>query len=246
MRTALVTLFDDKFIKGYVAFIKSLLHTNPWFAAERPDFVVLDNGISAENKQLMLSLYDNIKFERIQHENYKQIDMSKTAESLRATYYTFELFRLTDYDRLVFVDMDTVVLGDISLLWGCQAGIGGVTGYNARLDEMRADINSGVFVVNKQYINDATYRGLIDISRHGFSMPDQKAINGYFRGKMQFLPKIYNVEKRMLHTKKHTEVLNDIRILHFVASKPWQLDKPNREEETFGAFEKIWWSWYNK
>jgi lipopolysaccharide biosynthesis glycosyltransferase len=62
---------------------------------------------------------------------------------------------------------------------------------------------------------------------------------------MQYFDKRYNVEKRMLYSKNYKKIYDEKIILHFVASKPWDKIKENKNEETFGKAEDIWWKYYN-
>lgn len=241
-KTALVTLIDNDFVIGFVGFIKSFLYFNKWFGL---DIVVLDAGVSSENKHYMRSFYPKIIFERIDKKAYSDVRMDKTDPKLRKTYYTLDAFRLIQYERVVFMDMDIIIQGDIKELFECKYDFAACKSYNAKLDLMNETINSGVFVINSKYLDVGVYRDLIKIARRGFSMPDQKTINIYFKDKMKFLPKKYNVEKRMLHTEKHKDVLEDAVCLHYVATKPWQPNKPNEEEKKFQQLENLWWKWYN-
>ena len=240
-KTALVTLMDNDFVIGFVGFIKSFLHFNPWFVY---DIVVFDAGISRENKAYMKTFYPKIIFERIDKKAYSDIRMEKTDPKLRKTYYTLEVFRLIQYERIVFMDMDIIVQGDIRELFNCRDGFAACRAYNAKLDALIDPINSGVFVVNQKYLDVGVYRDLIRIARRGFSMPDQRTLNIYFRNKISYLPKKYNVEKRMLYTEKHAKILDEAVCIHYVASKPWQKIKPNDEEKRFKQLEDIWWRWY--
>jgi lipopolysaccharide biosynthesis glycosyltransferase len=239
MRQALFSLCDSAFLPGYIAFMKSFLHFNPWFDHE---FVVLDVGLGEQGREAMLKYYRNIRFLSPEKGNYKAVDMSRTADTLKKTYYTLDVFRLTEYDRITAIDMDVLVLGDIKAVFDCEAPLAMVRGYNAKLDELRRDFNSGVFTVNKPYIGDEHYRKLLDLARRGHSMPDQKVINSYFAGQIHELPKIYNVEKRMISTKAFKDVLDNARIIHFVASKPWQ----EQREPGFEALETLWQEWYER
>ncbi len=239
MKQALFTLCDSAFLPGYIAFMKSFLHFNPWFNLE---FVVMDVGLGADGRKLMLEFYQNIQFIEPMARNYKAVDMSRTADSLKATYYTLDVFALTDYDRITAVDMDVLVLGDVKAVFDCEAPLAMVRGYNAKLDILRNDFNSGVFTINKPFIGEEHYRRLLDIARRGHSMPDQKVINSAFAGQIHELPKIYNVEKRMISTVKYRDVLDQARILHFVASKPWH----DEREPGFETLEAAWWEWYRK
>lgn len=243
MEVALCTLMDDRFFIGFVGFWKSFIRFNPWF---KHDFVVLDNGISKENKIIMKSMCNSIIFRKVKKKNYSETNFSNTHERLKATYYTLDVFSLYEYERVVFVDMDITVLGDISELFKSEAPIRGCKAYNARLDELGEGINSGVFTINKKVINKETYTNLIRLSRRGQSMPDQKIINSYFRNKMEFFNKSYNVEKRMLHSVNYKDIFDNAKILHWIADKPWEDKKSNDIERSFIELEKVWWEYYNK
>jgi len=242
---ALVTLMDDNFMPGFRVFWKSFIAHNSWF---NYDFVIFDCGLSKENKQKLRDTYEKIIIKPIQRENYEKINFSRTAKKLRNTYYTFEIFTL-DYDRVVFMDMDILVLGDYSEVFNSDVDIAGCKGYGAKKDKLSRGINTGMFTVSKKYLNDETYRGIIKHTIPGFSMPDQHAINGYFSDTMKYFNKKYNVEKRMLHTKRYAKLKHPRFIvgLHFVAWKPWQ-DKtlaPNKENQ-YAPYEALWHAWSKK
>lgn len=239
MARTLFTLCDDKFFVGFQVFMKSFLHHNPWF---EDTVTVLDVGLSPSTIEEMKKIYGKIVFKIPKKGLYKKVDMSKTASSLQKTYYTLDCFYMTEYDRIIAMDMDLLVLGDLSEVFDCAKPFAAVRGYNAKLDILREDINSGVFVVNKPFIGEDHYRKMIEIAARGFSMPDQKVINIYLGKHVHHLPKIYNVEKRMITTKKFRVELEKARVIHYVASKPWDSIK----EPGFEELENKWWEWYHK
>lgn len=242
MRIALVTLLDDNFMIAWRGFWKSMIFHNPWFAW---DFVIINNGLSEENKNEIKETYRNTHFVKIDKKQYSDINMSRTHEKLRATYYTFEAFRLNSYDRIVFMDMDITVLGDIRELFSCKHGFAACRAYNVKEDDFSDRFNSGVFVVQREYLNDGVYRALIRSARRGYSMPDQRVLNNYFNDVKQWLPKKYNVEKRMMNTERHKKVWDEKVCLHWVANKPWHEEKDNDIERSFVELEKIWWKYYD-
>lgn len=245
MKIALCTIIDDNFLIGFKVFWKSFIHFNPWF---NHDFVVLDGGLSEKSKKEITDICDRVIFEEIQKDNYDIINMAKTHEKLRKTYYTFEVFRL-NYDRIVFMDMDILVLQDLSELFEYDGMISGCKAYAAGKDRLSRGLNTGVFVINKNKQRDNVYRDIINYSKDGFSMPDQHAINGFFSEDIEYFNKKYNVEKRMLHSKKYSAFKNpnNIACLHFVAWKPWQ-DKSTapKRERTYEQFERLWREWEKK
>lgn len=242
MKKALVTLLDDGFFIGLECFMKSLLKTNPWFDL---DFIILDNGLSQKIKTKILKIYKKTKFVPIQKQYYTSVKFGRTAKRLQATYYTFDLFIQTGYDRLVFIDMDTLVMGDIRELWDCEGDFVGCKAYDRRHDRLIDTINSGVFSVGKKHINSGMYKRLIAMSANGHSMPDQVVLNTMFKNDLTYFNKSYNVEKRMLGTKNFAHIMDKIRILHFVGAKPWENPKPSKSEEAYGPLEKLWEDCYN-
>ena len=242
MKIALVTLMDDGFMISYRGFWQSLIYHNPWFTW---DFVVLDNGLSEENKREIKRNHKNTFIKKIDKKAYCDVKFKKTHPKLQATYYTFDAFACGAYDRIVFMDMDITILGDIKDLFKCSYGFAACRAYNAKTDTLTDRFNSGVFVVQKEYLTNSVYRSLINISKRGFSMPDQRTLNSYFKDNVHWLPKKYNVEKRMMNTKNHTDIWDEKVCLHWVANKPWDKEKDNDIERSFVDLEKIWWKYYN-
>ena len=164
---------------------------------------------------------------------------------MQKTYFTLDIFTYTDYDRIVFLDVDMVIDGDVSELFACKEGISACRTYAFQDDRICDNMNAGVFVINIKKLGLNTYRELLRIVRRGFSMPEQRAMNIYFNGKISWLPKKYNVEKRMQHTEKHKHILEEAVIIHYVATKPHE-EKPNDLEASYEEIERIWWDYEKK
>jgi len=254
-KVALVSMMNNDFLMAYEAFMKSFLFNNSWFDL---DFIMIDLDLTKETKKICKSYYPKIQFSPPKKGNYNRVDFAKTPEVLKCTYYKLDTFSFDQYDRVVFIDMDTIVLGDINLLFLMKYPIAGCKGYNQTRDELRNDINTGVFVVNKPLINQEIYFALIKKARYGYSMPDQKAINLFFKPDQQFvlqyapnytgivhLDKRFNCEKRMLKSKKYKVLFNECKILHFISQKPWEKNKNKTiNNKGYESLEKMWWEWY--
>lgn len=238
--TALCTLLNSDFVIMYEVFMKSFLHYNKWFDL---DFVIIDIDLTQGDKDRIKAVYKKVIFKTPDYDKYRHCNFSKTHPKLQATYYKIDAFCLYDYRRVVFLDMDMVCMGNIKKLFTLNDGFYGCLGYSEPMDTMRHTINSGVFVITDMFLNPKTYNGLMRILQRGHSMPDQKTINNYFREKIQFLPKIYNVEKRMWFTKRFQDIKRDALIWHYVAEKPHE---KNKEETQFEEVEKFWWGWHDE
>lgn len=242
MKIALVTLLNELFVIGFKAMLESLLKNNPWFNLP---IVILDEDLKKETKLELIKRYKKIKFISVRKQSYNEVNFNATAKRLRDTYYKLDTFNIRGYDRLVFIDSDVVILRDIKKLFDCNAPIAAVKGYDFNRDILRRDINSGVFVVNKMYLNAETYTNLLKIAKAGHKMPDQTTINIYFKNKITFLHKTFNVEKRMLTSRVYRDVFLNASILHYVGEKPWN-KKVREMEKQYASVEKKWWEYYHE
>jgi len=233
---------------GYTVFIKSLLKNNPWF--DLP-IILIDIDLTEEDKKKCRKYYDNIEFRKPKKEEYKYVNWRKTQRHLWNTYYTLDIFSYTEYDRVVFIDLDVIVLKNIYYLFShnLKNNIGGVRAYVKAEDKLLNYINAGVIVVDMCKLPQFFYKNIVAYASQGFRFPEQDTINKYREGKIDFLPKIYNVEKRMLFSDTYPFDINDVAILHYVAIKPWQKARKKshlRDKEEFCALDKLWWEWYNE
>lgn len=246
-RVVFCTMMDTQFLDGYKVFFKSLLTFNPNF---NYPFLILDNGLDEEDKKIMEGIYSSISFLPIPKADY-HFPSQKTESRLRATYYKLEIFRIIvedpDIDRLIFVDMDILIKGSLQPLVEVDLQglpIGACQIYQKRSDSLLKDINSGVVVLDKDYLTMEDYENLVGMAKEGFELPDQDIINRYFIDKdlCHYLPKIYNVEKRMVTSKALQDIYQNAVCLHFVARKPWE--EPSKSERTFKPAYEEWYQYY--
>ncbi len=192
----------------------------------------------------MLEFYPYLIFRKPNYRNYLNINMKKTPEVLKCTFHKLETFSYDDFDRIVFIDLDTSVVKDIKDLFEVEAPFAGCYGYNLQADKLRHDMNSGVFIVNKPYLGNKPYKELLSIAQQGFSSPDQKTINHYFRKRITFINKKFNCEKRMCRSTNFKKEWNNRCVIHWVSEKPWQ-EKKQAINFGFEEVEEIWWKYYN-
>ena len=247
MKQALVTMIDDNFMIGFEGFYKSFIYHNKWFLQSQIDLIILDNGLSEESKNKILSYNNKAIFRTLKKEKYSAVRFDRTQENLQSTYYKLDIFGIYEYDRLTFIDSDVTVLGDIKKVFEYENIISACATYSPHNDRLNRSINSGVFTINKTAINKVVYHQLIKIATKGHTMPDQRTINIYFSGQMNFMDKEFNVEKRMwksVDKKKHWE---NKKILHWVANKPWMTPEEHRNDEEREFFEiyHYWQKYYD-
>ena len=245
MKIAMFTILSRDFIIGYKIFMKSFLYNNPWFDL---DLIILDIDLIEEHRTVCRNVYPNIIFRKPNYAVYRETNFSNTHPKLQNTFYFLDAFCQYDYDKIISVDVDMIVLGSLlPVFMDTGDGISGCKGYSRRKDRIVNQMNAGLFVIGKEFLNEKTYMDLIEISKAGFSMPEQKTMNIYFDGRIDWIPKVYNCEKRMINTRKYRKLLSGMVVLHFVGLKPWQNHSgctPN--EKGYEVYENMWWSWKNK
>lgn len=234
-------MIDDFFFPGFIAFIKSFKIYNPWFNLP---IVFIDVGLSEDNKKECRNYYDKIEFVEPKKKNYVNVNMDITSKILWNTYYKLDIFSMKEWDRIIFLDMDMLVLDNIKKVFECKQKIAGCLGYNLSNDKLRNDINTGLIVLNKPYIDDKIYKDIIHFCRNGFSMPDQRAIGGFFKDKIAHLPKEYNMEKRIYKSKKYN--WKEAKILHYISQKPWSKEPKDKINQNYTEVENLWWEYYNR
>ena len=167
-------------------------------------------------------------------------------------YYKLQIFALHGYDRVVYLDCDTVALDDVSALWDPQRfadrdlyGVRETTEMGSKAP-MVGKVNSGVLVVNGPLLSPVVHERMIDIARTGLSYDggDQGVLHRYLdehpHVRVGELDAAYNV---MVAWKTHgrwERIADRVRILHFVnAFKPWTAH--HARDPLFDAeFKRLW------
>jgi lipopolysaccharide biosynthesis glycosyltransferase len=170
----------------------------------------------------------------------------------REIYYKLEVFNPRGFDRIVYLDCDTVILDDISALWD-PGQLGGHALYAVRerpemgvTPDRFGKFNLGVMVVNRPLLDRAVHQALLGIAQRGFSDDgtDQGVIEQYLiqhpDATVGELDDSYNV---MVVARKYGDwerLKNRIKILHFVNhAKPWAPD--HVDDHHFDAeLKRIW------
>ena len=221
-------------------------------------FYILDNQISAQNKQKISSLSSKNPFEITwlawDKKLFENCDTKSTAWSL-AIFGRYLISELIKEDKVLYLDCDILVRGSLAKLWNENVDdyyLAGVRDYNAilrdnlatRFEGMdpRGYVNSGVLLINnKKWREEKLFHTLLDYSVKNASLlkcPDQDAINYICRKHKKFLPERYNATSYMWKPYLITEDFDAQKILaereHIVIRHfhPWKKNSfvPNRDE----------------
>ncbi|XP_059650259.1 putative UDP-glucuronate:xylan alpha-glucuronosyltransferase 4 [Cornus florida] len=194
---------SEAYVCGAIALAQSIIQTN-----STKDLVLLaDNSISAKSLQGLKAAGWKIK--RIQRIRSPQAKRDAYNEW---NYSKLQMWRLIEYDKLIFVDADLLVLRNMDefFIYPQLSAVGN--------DKFL--FNSGVMVVEP---SECTYQTL---------MKNRFAVDSYNGGDQGFLNEVFTwwhrLPSRLNHLKifsrvqdtKH-EVPKDVYAIHYLGLKPW-------------------------
>ncbi len=233
---------DDNYIPYLDVAISSLISNASKDYKYR--IIVLNTGLKSEN-------IEKIKKNEQEGFTIDFIDIGKHVEDIKSrfkdvyhfsvvTYYRLFIASLfPEYDKIVYLDCDLVVLGDVSELYNTDLGesiIGAAPEqFVQNTDEFRAYaekalgvdpdgyVNAGVLVISlDKFREHRIEERFIDlISSYDFDLldPDQAYINFLCSGKIHMLPNGWNKEPMELPCEGRKNIVH-----YALYKKPWQYD----------------------
>lgn len=253
MAQAYVSLVtNDDYGNGAIVLGKSLKNTK----TSKQLVLMVTQGVSQAKRSQLGEIWDKlVDITLIDSGDTENLVLLERPE-LGCTFSKIRAWKLTEFEKCVFLDADTLVLQNIDDLF--------------ERDELSAvpDVgwpdcfNSGVFVFKP---SDTTYAGLLDhAKRYGsFDGGDQGLLNEFFsnwntQDISHRLPFVYNTVSTAsyTYTPAFKRYGKDIKIVHFLgSSKPWHLyfDKESGKVIHLGGgilptdeiFSQMWWEIFN-
>ena len=238
-----VTVCNKNYLIGFEVMLKSLVDNNPRVVEENIPFLIISNDINPEDLTTSRKIYNNIHIKRFDSEKYSEIEKLKQIQMAFGDYTKYEIFSIEGENKIIFLDSDTIILGNIDYLIDFKESFGCVR-------ELFIDqYNTGVMVIGNEYLNPKITEDLINLTNvYGITEHlDQDIINNYFIDVITPIPLEYNYLK--IYSKQifqNTGLPNYIKIIHYVVKKPWQ-QKPLvfLEEGTLWT-ERYWFEYYSK
>jgi lipopolysaccharide biosynthesis glycosyltransferase len=238
-----VTVCNKEYLIGFEVMLKSLIDNNPRVINDNLPFVIITNDLNPEDLVTSRKIYNNIHIKRYDESKYSQIEELKKQQMAFGDYTKYEIFSLTEFKKIIFLDSDTIILGNIDYLIDFKESFGCVR-------ELFIDqYNTGVMVIGNEYLNPKITEDLINLTNvYGITEHlDQDIINNYFIDVITPIPLEYNYLK--IYSKQifqNTGLPDYVKIIHYVVKKPWQ-QKPLvfLEEGTLWT-ERYWFEYYSK
>ena len=247
---------DNNFVKYTFVSIKSLIENSS--EEYNYNIYILNSNICEETKKFAKEFIRdnvNIKFVNVE-EQIKSIKKNMPIRDYYSltTYYRFLIAELfPQYNKAIYIDSDTIVLGDISELFNKNLMDNYVGACNEQV-MIQTDVfgecvekvlgiershyfNAGVLLLNTKMLRTKKIleRFIKILDLYTFSVTqDQDYLNVLCKGKVLFLDQSWNTEVYGNIVVKEA----DIKILHYImTSKPWHY-KGCRLKEYFWEYAK--------
>ena len=131
------------------------------------------------------------------------------------------VWRLTRYERVVFLDADTLVIKNIDRLFGYPEFSAAPNLYETLADMHR--LNSGVFVAAPSTDTYAAMLDRLDEADVFWRRTDQTFFESYFQD-WHGLPYTYNALQYVYFNLPQMWRWSSIKVVHYQYEKPWQED----------------------
>ena len=250
MRKSIVLAADNAYLIPLETTIKSVLYHN-----RDVDFYILNSDIAPEwfkllgrKMEVVNSTIHNVHLNKELFEDYK------TGPHLNyASYFRFFATEVVDSDRVLYLDSDIIVTGDLNSLFKIDfkghyiGAVDDVYAYEGR----KSGFNSGVLLMDvAKWKEHSIVNSLLELAaekNQAVHLGDQSILNIYFEDNWLALDKTYNymagVDIYRLDQKCERLDDNPPVIVHFAShDKPWNTYSISRLRELWWAYRDLDWS----
>jgi len=248
LNIALCTICNNEFIDGLMVMLSSFLRNNVWFKGKIIVYYHNEySPISISNMNRAKSIYEDIDFKPVNVSQYQKLinkflKMKKAQSRLIPSLFTFEVFEDIKYfDKILYLDSDMLVLNDISEIFKLNHDIVVTPDAGEYIKREYSTFNGG-FLLLSHSISDKEYKKkLIDHAEtmKDMVLADQTIMNSFFPGGIPMLGIEYNCLKRCFPDNKFNQFNSNIKIIHYVGSKPWDSSKSDFESR-YKKIEDLW------
>lgn len=243
------TVTDNNYFPGACVLLYSLLKQIPNFLSYDVKVICSDTiaPLRDEYKAYLKKIVPNILFENVMEVEYT--NATTKVPDHKPAFLTLNLFKQYEWDKVVFMDADTLCYRDFSELLKMSRGFMGAVHplhdreaidtslpkdavtWN-RFSGSRDEINTGFLIVDRKYLNEFVYKQLLSsIPQNTTFLADQPIINRYFGHRLHIplykLPKTYNFNYG--GNELFFRYSSDIKVIHFCGQgddrrMPWEPD----------------------
>ena len=237
-------LSDDSYIFGIILLQKSLKDVDSKYPLE----VLVTSNVSKPILHILRQL--NIKhriIDPIRVDRFIEYNSKINAVFAKNWYLTLsklEIFKLVEYNKIVFLDTDIMLLKNIDHLFECEHMTAALDGEYFNIWPNNPHFNAGCLVIEP---NKEEYDKIIDFTmkfdtskaQQNGCIADQEILNEYFSDWVEkenlHLNKYYNIFAPYVEEEYLEDVRENAYFIHFIGRKPWRaFNKPSHE--TYSEF----------
>lgn len=250
VNSAFVTLLlGDAYLPGVIALANSLER-----AKSRYPLIVMfrknrQDIRSLKNNNIILCPMDSIPFSEAFCQKHSRSYQHKHSPFTKGrkpcfhqpldNFYKLCLWTLTDYDSLVFLDADLVVIRNIDKLMEYPEGCAAPNLYET-LDDFNR-MNSGVFTARPSLKTFDWMIAALDKPGAYWKRTDQTFLQSIWPD-WQGLPYTYNALQYLYYNIPVLWRWDQIRVVHYQYEKPWEKDNPKKDQ--LQLLIQLWESFY--
>lgn len=155
-------------------------------------------------------------------------------------FVKLRLWQLEEYERIVFIDADALVLHNIDRLFDYPEFSAAPNVYESLSDFHR--LNSGVFVANPSAATYADMMAALDKPDAFWRRTDQTFLQTYFPD-WHGLPVFYNMLQYVWFNMPDLWDWESIGVLHYQYEKPWEINNPKAGQ--LATLIHLWQAYYS-
>lgn len=224
-------LSDDSYIFGVILLQESLKKVNTQYPLE----VLVTSNVSKPVlnilEQLDLTYYVTDAIEKPEFVNYNKHIQPRFTKTWALCLTKLKIFGMTQFDKLIFLDADIMVLKNLDHLFECPHMTSALDGEYFNLWPDDPHFNSGILVITP---NEEEYKQLIDyVTNFSFDawnrmqcIADQELLNLCYRSwpeeKECHLNKYYDVFAPYIQEDQIEDIDANCYFIHFIGRKPWR------------------------
>lgn len=230
-RYAYVTILSDEYLKGALALNQSIKDRCQY------PLLVLCYDVSKETQEILRQ--NEIEFRMV-----PMITSPFESAKYRGVYTKLHIFNLTEFDKIIFLDSDTIVVRNIDRLFELDSEFAATALKGVAL--ITTQFSPGLMLVkpDAEKFNELMALRLTTPTYDG---GDQGFLNVVFANKWYRIPDEYHVTKRifMYHKNMWNELRSSMCVIHYPSAKPWHTAR-NSFDEGYEEVEAVWHSIYER
>lgn len=230
---------DDNYVLPLAVAIKSLFDTKS--KKDEYRIYVFHDELNERSKEILKTVCGKTFLEFIDVTPFlKDVDFYSVGHFTKAMYYRFFIpTMLPEYEKVLYLDCDILIKGDIGRLYDMDLGDNVIAG-NRMFGDDNEYVNSGVLLFNvREYLKNGICDECVKYvaENKDLKFPDEQTLNEICKGKIAKIGYEYNFQTlfcKSIETLEMTGIkrVKDICVFHFT-TKPW-----NSCEAHFGS---LWW-----